>query len=44
VSAHYDKGELKISLPKKAEAKPQQIKVTVGTGKALEAKVMTKAA
>jgi HSP20 family protein len=44
VSAHYDKGVLKISLPKKAEAKPQQIKVTVGTGKALEAKVMTKAA
>jgi HSP20 family protein len=44
VSAHYDKGVLKINLPKKAEAKPKQIKVTVGTGKALEAKVMTKAA
>src|ERR1039458_1131449 len=31
VSAHYDKGVLKINLAKKAEAKPKQIKVTVGT-------------
>src|SRR5437763_17173692 len=31
VSAHYDKGVLKISLPKKAEAKPKQIKVNVGS-------------
>ena len=28
VSAHYDKGVLKINLAKKAEAKPKQIKVT----------------
>ena len=30
VSASYDKGVLKITLPKKAEAKPKQIKVSVG--------------
>jgi len=30
VSANYDKGVLKIALPKKAEAKPKQIKVNVG--------------
>jgi HSP20 family protein len=28
--ADYDKGVLKITLPKKAEAKPKQIKVNVG--------------
>src|ERR1700740_1121431 len=33
VSANYDKGVLKISLPKKAEAKPKQIKVNVGSEK-----------
>ena len=44
VSAHYDKGVLKINLTKKAEAKPKQIKVTVGSGKTLEAKVVAKAA
>ncbi len=44
VSAHYDKGVLKISLAKKAEAKPKQIKVNVGTGKALEGKAVGKAA
>jgi len=44
VSANYDKGVLKISLAKKAEAKPQQIKVNVGTEKILEAKVHGKAA
>jgi len=44
VSAHYDKGILKISLAKKAEAKPKQIKVNVGTEKVLEAKVHNKAA
>ncbi|HEY3975400.1 MAG TPA: Hsp20/alpha crystallin family protein [Candidatus Sulfotelmatobacter sp.] len=38
VSATYDKGVLKISLPKKAEAKPKQIKVNVGSGKSLEAR------
>ena len=37
VSANYDKGVLKISLPKKAEAKPKQIKVNVG-GATLEGK------
>jgi HSP20 family protein len=30
VSATYDKGVLNISLPKKAEAKPKQIKIGVG--------------
>jgi HSP20 family protein len=49
VSATYDKGVLKIALPKKAEAKPKQIKVNVGGGKAenektLEAKGPSKAA
>jgi HSP20 family protein len=38
VSATYDKGVLKIALPKKAEAKPKQIKVTVGSEKSLDAK------
>jgi HSP20 family protein len=38
VSAHYDKGILKIALPKKAEAKPKQIKVSVGSEKTLEGK------
>jgi HSP20 family protein len=33
VSANYDKGVLKITLPKKAEAKPKQIKVNVGSEK-----------
>jgi HSP20 family protein len=47
VSANYDKGVLKISLPKKAEAKPKQIKVSIGgdnTEKTLEAKGPSKAA
>ena len=44
VSAHYDKGVLNINLAKKAEAKPKQIKVNVGSGKALEAKAPGKAA
>ena len=38
VQAHYDKGILKIQLAKKAEAKPKQIKVNVGSEKALEGK------
>jgi HSP20 family protein len=33
VSATYDKGVLKVSLPKKAEAKPKQIKVNIGSDK-----------
>jgi HSP20 family protein len=44
VNAHYDKGVLKISLSKKAEAKPKQIKVNVGSEKTLEAKAHSKAA
>src|SRR5579864_2297786 len=44
VSATYDKGVLKISLAKKAEAKPKQIKVNVGSEKTLDAKVSGKAA
>jgi HSP20 family protein len=44
VSANYDKGVLKITLPKKAEAKPKQIKVNVGSEKTLEAKAPSKAA
>jgi HSP20 family protein len=48
VSATYDKGVLKIALPKKAEAKPKQIKVQVGsatsTEKTLEGKGPSKAA
>jgi HSP20 family protein len=44
VSADYSKGVLKIVLPKKAEAKPKQIKVNVGSDKALEGKGPSKAA
>ena len=44
VSANYDKGILKIALPKKAEAKPKQIKVNVGSEKTLEGKGPVKAA
>ena len=48
VSATYDKGVLKVNLPKKAEAKPKQIKVNVGsatsTDKTLESKSPGKAA
>src|SRR6266849_4870936 len=44
VSAHYDNGVLKIKPAKKAEAKPKQIKVNVGSEKTLEAKTHGKAA
>ena len=44
VQADYDKGVLKIKLAKKAEAKPKQIKVNVGSQKTLEGKAPTKAA
>jgi HSP20 family protein len=44
VSATYDKGVLKITLPKKAEAKPKQIKVNVSSEKPIEAKGPSKAA
>src|SRR6202035_4698905 len=44
ISATYDKGILKISLAKKAEAKPKQIKVNLGSEKTLEGKSAGKAA
>ena len=44
VEAHYDKGVLKVRLAKKAEAKPKQIKVNVGSEKTLEAKGVSRAA
>src|SRR5205807_8375417 len=44
ISADYDKGVLKIGLAKKAEAKPKQIKVNVGSHKTLEGKGAGKAA
>lgn len=44
VNAHYDKGVLKISLAKKAEARPRPIKVHIGGEKVLEAKAAAKVA
>ena len=44
VQANYDKGVLKITLAKKAEAKPKQIKVNVGSQKSIEGKGPGKAA
>ena len=44
VQADYSQGVLKISLAKKAEAKPKQIQVNVGGGKTIEAKAPGKAA
>ena len=44
IQADYDKGILKIVLPKKAEAKPKQIKVNVGSQKTLEGKGPSKVA
>src|SRR5438445_4212013 len=44
VTATYDKGVLKIKLAKKAEAKPKQIKVNVGSERTLEAKPHARAA
>jgi HSP20 family protein len=38
VSATYETGILKIKLAKKAEAKPKQIKINVGSEKTLEGK------
>ena len=38
IQAAYEKGILKIQLAKKAEAKPKQIKVNVGSAKSLEGK------
>src|ERR1700738_4783495 len=44
VSADCEKGVLKIKLTKKAEAKPKQIKVNVGSEKTLDGKGPGKAA
>ena len=44
VQANYEKGVLKVKLAKKAEAKPKQIKVQVGTEKTVEGKGVAKAA
>ncbi|HEX8813915.1 MAG TPA: Hsp20/alpha crystallin family protein [Terriglobales bacterium] len=44
VTANYDKGVLKIKLVKKAEAKPKQIKISVGSERTLDAKAAGKAA
>jgi len=44
VQANYDKGVLKINLAKKAETKPKQIKINVGSEQTLEGKSATKAA
>jgi HSP20 family protein len=47
VSANHDKGVLNVTLPKKAEAKPKQIKVNAGSAKpetTLEGKGSAKAA
>jgi HSP20 family protein len=38
VSADYENGVLKVRIARKAEAKPKQIKVTIGPGKTLEGK------
>ena len=35
IQAHYENGVLKIELAKRAEAKPKQIKVNIGSGKGL---------
>jgi HSP20 family protein len=37
VTADYQNGVLKVKLAKRAEAKPKQIKVNVGSGKTIEA-------
>jgi HSP20 family protein len=44
VQANYDKGILKVQLAKRAEAKPKQIKVNVGSERVLEGKGAGKAA
>jgi HSP20 family protein len=40
VTAQYDKGVLKVKLAKKAEAKPKQIKISVGSEKTLDSKAV----
>ena len=43
LSANYDNGVLKINLAIKAEPKPKQIKISVGSEKTLEAKAPSRA-
>ncbi len=38
VEAKYEAGVLKVTLPKRAEAKPKQVKISVGGPKTLESK------
>ena len=44
IHASYENGILKLDLAKRAEAKPKQIKVNIGTEKTLEGKSAGKAA
>jgi len=44
IQAQYDRGILKLQLAKKAEAKPKQIKINVGSEKGLEGKGVGKGA
>jgi len=44
VNADYTNGVLTVTLAKRAEAKPKQIKVNVGTGKTIEAGKSAKSA
>ena len=44
VTADYEKGVLVLSLTKRAEAKPKQIKVNIGSQKTLDAKSKTQSA
>jgi HSP20 family protein len=44
VTADYDKGVLVLKLAKRAEAKPKQIKVNIGSQKTLEGKSKTQSA
>jgi len=37
IEANYDAGVLSVSLPKKAESKPKQVKIAIGGGKQIEA-------
>ena len=44
VTANYDRGVLHVRLAKKAEAKPKQIKINVGSERTLDAKASAKTA
>jgi HSP20 family protein len=37
IEANYDAGVLTVSLPRKAESKPKQVKISIGGGKQIEA-------